>query len=218
MFENIPGSQRPTVVQRRGLERVEAILDTAVALLTEQGYEGATLKAIGERAGIPIASLYHYFSDRHQVDAELAQRHLRALDARLSEAVADGAGLSSLRDAVDAVIDPYLAYFREHPDFVQLWFAGRSPTLAAMARAFDEAQAKRFWGFLLDRSLIRADTPEFVAQLAFEAGNRLFDVAFRVSPTGDDTTIDEARRLLTAYLKTYEAQPSVVRRPKQRKR
>ena len=214
VFENIPGSVRPAVVQRRGLERVEAILESAAALLTEQGYEAATLKAIGERAGIPIASLYHYFSDRHQVDAELAQRHLRALDARLSAAVADNTGRHTLRDAIDAVIDPYLAYFREHRDFVQLWFAGRSPTLAAMARAFDEAQAQRFWRFLLDRKLIRADTPELVVQLAFEAGNRLFDVAFRVSPTGDDSTIDEARRLLTAYLETYHPQPFKVRRAK----
>jgi GPH family glycoside/pentoside/hexuronide:cation symporter len=46
------------------------------------------------------------------------------------------------------------------------------------------------------------------------AGNRLFDVAFRVSPTGDDKTIDEARRLLTAYLETYQPQPSKARRPK----
>jgi AcrR family transcriptional regulator len=134
----------------------------------------------------------------------------------LSGAVADSTRLRALRDAIDAVIDPYLAYFREHPDFIQLWFAGRSPTLAAMARAFDEAQARRFWGFLLDRSLIRADTPELVVQLAFEAGNRLFDVAFRLSPTGDDKTIDEARRLLTAYLETYRPQPSKVRRPKQK--
>ena len=214
MFENIPGAARPAVVQRRGLERVEAILESAVALLTEQGYEAATLKAIGERTGIPIASLYHYFSDRHQVDAELAQRHLHALDARLAGAVADGTGLRSLRDAIDAVIDPYLAYFRENRDFIQLWFAGRSPTLTAMARAFDEAQARRFWGFLLDRNLIRADTPELVVQLAFEAGNRLFDVAFRLSPTGDDTTIDEARRLLTAYLETYKPQPPNARLPK----
>lgn len=193
---------RSTVVQRRGLERVQAILDAAEELLGKQGYEAATLKAIGERAGIPTASLYHYFSDRHQVDAELVQRHLRELDARLSDAAND-TKRRTLRQAIDAIVDPYLVYFREHPDFVQLWFAGRSPALSETARAFDEAQAKRFWGMLVDRRLVRADTPQLVVQLAFEAGNRLFDVAFRLSPTGDDTAIDEARRLLTAYLETY---------------
>ncbi len=202
----------PAVVQRRGIERVQAILDAAAALLTEQGYEAATLKAIGERAGIPTASLYHYFPDRHQVDAALAQRHLGELDTQISASVT-ASKLKTLSAAVDAVVDPYLTYFREHPDFVQLWFASRTPGLSELALEFDEFQAKQFWHLLIDQKLIRSDTPELVVQLAFEAGNRLFDVAFRRSPTGDDTAIDEARRLLTAYLGTYPPKASKARRP-----
>lgn len=180
---------------------MQAILDAAESLLEEQGYEAATLKAISDRAGIPIASVYHYFADRHQVDAELVQRHLSDLDGRLAEL--NDSKFRSLRGAVDALIDAYLHYFRKHPGFVQLWFAGRSAILTELARAFDESQAKRFWELLIDRNLIRADTPEFAVQLAFEAGWRLFDVAFRLAPAGDDTTINETRRLVTAYLETY---------------
>jgi AcrR family transcriptional regulator len=199
-----PAGARTTVVQRRGIERVQAIVDAAETLLSEQGYEAATLKAIGERAGIPTASLYHYFADRHQVEVELILRHLRELDARIA-AAQNKTRVRSLRTAIDAAIDPYLGYFREHPGFIQLWFARRNPTLTEMARAFDESQAKQFWRFLIDQGLIRGNTPEHVVQLAFEAGNRLFDVAFRLSPKGDNATIDELRRLLTAYLQTYAA-------------
>jgi len=81
VFENKSGRQasaRPAVVQRRGVERVHAILDAAETLLAEQGCAAATLKAIGEQAGIPTASLYHYFADRSQVDAELVRRQVRA--------------------------------------------------------------------------------------------------------------------------------------------
>ena len=201
----------PTAVQRRGIERVQAILDAAAALLTEQGYEAATLKAIGERAGIPTASLYHYFPDRHQVDAALAQRHLRELDGQISSSV-HASKLRTLSEAVDAIVDPYLIYFREHPDFVQLWFASRTPGLNELALEFDEFQAKQYWQLLIDKKLIRSDTPELVAQMAFEAGNRLFDVAFRRLPTGDDVAIDEARRLLTAYLGTYAPKATKARR------
>jgi AcrR family transcriptional regulator len=199
-----PAGARTTVVQRRGIERVQAIVDAAETLLSEQGYEAATLKAIGERAGIPTASLYHYFADRHQVEVELILRHLRELDARIA-AAQNKTRVRSLRTAIDAAIDPYLGYFREHPGFIQLWFARRNPTLTEMARAFDESQAKQFWRFLIDQGLIRGNTPEHVVHLAFEAGNRLFDVAFRLSPKGDNATIDELRRLLTAYLQTYAA-------------
>jgi AcrR family transcriptional regulator len=196
-------SPRPVTVQRRRVERVNAILDAAEELLGEQGYEAATLKAIGERAGIPTASVYHYFADRHEVDIELMQRHRRELDERVAASL-DKPKPRSLRKAVDAIIDPLLAYYREHPSVVELWFTGRrNAALGEVAHDWDETQAHQVWQLLVERQLLRADTPEVVLRLAFEAGDRLFDVAFRRSPTGDDAIIDEARRLITAYLGTY---------------
>ncbi|MFF8380667.1 TetR/AcrR family transcriptional regulator [Streptomyces sp. NPDC015661] len=184
------------------MERRKAILDAAEALLAEQGYEAATLKAIGERAGIPVASMYHYFPDRHQVDVELLQRHTEALEDRIVASL-ERPGADALPEAVDSVVTPILDYFREHPSCTELWFRGRSEAIDDMVRAFDEAQAVRLWHVLIARGRIRPDTPVLVIQLAFEAGSRLFDVAFRRSPTGDDATMAEARRLVTAYLQTY---------------
>jgi hypothetical protein len=54
---------------------------------------------------------------------------------------------------------------------------------------FDESQAKRFWRFLIKQNLVGADTPQLVVQLAFDVGNRLFDVAFERSPEAYDATI-----------------------------
>lgn len=206
MFENKPASQapaRPAPVQRRGVERVEALLNAAESLLSEQGYEAATLKAIGERAGVPTASVYHYFGDRHDVEAELLRRHLEVLNERVNAALSNSP-LRTLRDGVDAIIDPMLAYFRERPSAFQLWFAGRHEKLIELVRAFDEAGARLLWRLLIERGLLPADTPELVLQLAFEAGDKLFDVAFRYSPDGDDATIEELRRMVTAYLETYQ--------------
>jgi AcrR family transcriptional regulator len=196
---------RGAVVQRRGVERTQAILDAAEMLLAEQGYAAATLKAIGVQAGIPTASLYHYFADRSQVEAELVRRHVAALNERFTTALNDSKA-RSLGVAVDAAIDPLLTYFREHPSFIQLWFVGRTSTLSELARVLDESWADRFWRFVVDRELVRADTPRFIVQLAFEVGDRLFDVAFQRSATGDDAVIGEARRLITAYLQTYAPQ------------
>lgn len=71
------------------------------------------------------ASLCHYFAGRHQVGAELVQRHLTEVDARLTAAL-NNPKLRTLHDTIDGAIDPYLAYFRKHPDFIQLWVAGRN--------------------------------------------------------------------------------------------
>ncbi|OHU80714.1 TetR/AcrR family transcriptional regulator [Mycobacteroides chelonae] len=199
-----PSTTRSTAVQRRGIERVQAILDAAEELHSEQGYSAATLKAIGERAGIPTASLYHYFADRHRVDAALLERHLTALNESVRSAIQDRPP-RTLREAVEASVNPLLAYFRAHPSLVQLWFVGRDAT-RGLSPSPDAAWAEQLWRLLLDAELIRAETPVLVLQLAFEAGDRLFDVAFQRSPTGDEATIDELRRMVTAYLQTYAPQ------------
>ncbi|WP_433682083.1 TetR/AcrR family transcriptional regulator [Nocardia sp. CA-119907] len=195
-------SARKTAVQRRGLARRKAILDAAEELLGAEGYESATLKAISDRTGIPPASMYHYFADRHQVEVELLQGHLRDLDTRIA-ANLDLPRDLTLRDAVSVVIDTMLAYFREYPSCIELWFAGRHQKLTQLVQTFDDAKAEQLWHLLIREELLLADTPLLVVQLAFEADSRLFDVAFRHSRTGDEATIEESRRLVTAYLATY---------------
>jgi len=71
---------------------------------------------------------------------------------------------------------------------------GIPPTAAATARPYVTDSTSK---------LIDEHTPQFVTRLAFEVGERPFGVAFQRSPTGDDTTIDEGRRMLAAYLATF---------------
>lgn len=184
------------------MERVQAILTAAESLLAEQGYAAATLKAIGEHAGIPTASLYHYFADRRQVEAQLVSRHVATLNEQLAARL-NSTKVRTVADGVNAAIDLLIGYFRDNPSFVQLWFTGRNSTLRELAHEFDQSWAEQLWRFLIDQKLLHAKTPLSVVELAFEAGDRLFDVAFQQSPQGNDATVDETRRLITAYLQTY---------------
>nr|WP_268967822.1 hypothetical protein [Mycobacteroides chelonae] len=111
-----------------------------------------------------------------------------------------------MTEAVDAIVGPMFAYFRTHPSAVQLWFAGRDSTLSQLSHTFDESWAQQLWSFLVERGFIMEDTPALVVRLAFEAGDRVFDVAFQRSPKGDDETVVELRRMVTAYLQTYAPQ------------
>ncbi|WOX20774.1 TetR/AcrR family transcriptional regulator [Streptomyces solicathayae] len=216
MVENPVTSQlasRPAPVQRRGVLRAQAILDAAEQILAEEGYEASTLGAIGKRAGIPTPSVYHYFADRNEVDAALLERHSRDIDALVAEA-ADDPELGTLREVIDALVDPQIAYCREHPGVVELWYApGRSPMLVELEEAWGRAQAERLWRYLRERELIAEDTPLLAVEVAYEAADRIFGVAFQRSETGDQATVDEARRLMTAYLETYAPEaPKTSRR------
>lgn len=203
MIEFQAPARPDAVLQKRGVERVQAILDAGESILSEQGYEAATLKAIGERAGIPLASVYHYFADRHQVDLAILQRHLQALDGQVTKAF-DTREIATLADGINAVIEPMLNYFRTHPSCVELWFSHqRNQSLTELVQRYDDATALMLWELALDRDFLRADTPLLVMELAFEAGSRLFDAAFRRSPQGDGAIIAEAHRMVEAYLGTY---------------
>ncbi|RMI30223.1 TetR/AcrR family transcriptional regulator [Nocardia stercoris] len=192
-------------LQRRGVERVQAILDAAEAILGEDGYEAATLKAVGERAGIPTASVYHYFADRHQVDTQLLLRHINNVNVAVRDSLSRLDSAPTARAIVDAVIDPTVSYFRTHPSAVELWFRRTAADADANAvQTYDDETAAYVHSLAVSLGILRESTPVLVMQTAFEVGNSLFDVAFRRSPrTGDDDTLDEARLMLSLYFEAY---------------
>ncbi len=51
----------------RGEKTRQTIIDAATAIIIEQGKKGLTTRAICERAGIGKGSLYHHFTDTHQI-------------------------------------------------------------------------------------------------------------------------------------------------------
>jgi AcrR family transcriptional regulator len=50
--------------QKRSQERVERILDAAVFVFDEVGFEAATMNAIASRCNTAIGSLYQFFPDK----------------------------------------------------------------------------------------------------------------------------------------------------------
>src|ERR1044071_1729982 len=60
------------------------ILNAALDLLAERGYEKTTMRAIAEKAGVSLGNAYHYFrSKEHLVQAFYARTHEEHLAASL---------------------------------------------------------------------------------------------------------------------------------------
>src|SRR4029450_5762363 len=76
--------KRPS--QRRSRETVEAPVDACTGLLPELGYAGTTTNHIAERAGVNIASLYEYFPGKDAIVAQVAERLVERVLARLADA------------------------------------------------------------------------------------------------------------------------------------
>lgn len=66
-------------VQKRGQQRVDAILDAAEAVFSEMGVEAGTTNAIAERAGASVGSLYHFFANKEAILQALTLRYAESM-------------------------------------------------------------------------------------------------------------------------------------------
>jgi AcrR family transcriptional regulator len=65
---------------KRGESSRAVILQTALDLFQERGYEATTMRAIAERAGVSLGSSYHYFPSKEHLVLEF-YRHTHVLHA-----------------------------------------------------------------------------------------------------------------------------------------
>ncbi len=69
-----PNQLRPSR-RKRGIERYELLLDAAAAVLGQRPNEDISLAQIAENAGVPLASVYHFFPNRNAALEALASRY-----------------------------------------------------------------------------------------------------------------------------------------------
>ncbi|MFF1545737.1 TetR family transcriptional regulator [Streptomyces sp. NPDC058291] len=192
-------SLRRAPVQRRSAERLTRILDACAGLLDEVGYDALTTRAVAERAGVPIGSVYRFFGNKRQMADALAQRNLERYAERVTERLRE-AGRGDWRAAMDAVLDEYLAMKRTAPGFSLVDFGNQIPVGARHAEP-NHRVADRLTDLLADY-LVRTPDDDLrrTFLIAVETADTLVQLAFRVDPQGDPRVIDEIRELLRAYL------------------
>ncbi|MER5384875.1 TetR family transcriptional regulator [Streptomyces sp. NBC_00647] len=192
-------SLRRAPVQRRSAERLTRILDACADLLDEVGYDGLSTRAVAQRAGVPIGSVYRFFGNKRAMADALAQRNLELYAERVTQRLREGDG-GDWRAAMDAVLDEYLAMKRTAPGFSLVDFGNQIPVGARHAEP-NTRVADRLTDLLsgyLDRAPDEDLRRSFL--IAVETADTLVHLAFRVAPEGDERIIEETRELLRAYL------------------
>ncbi|MCZ4118163.1 TetR/AcrR family transcriptional regulator [Streptomyces sp. H39-S7] len=189
---------RRTPVQQRSTERLGRILDACAELLDEAGYESLSTRAVAVRAGVPIGSVYRFFSNKRAMADALAQRNLDRYLERVTARLAGPEGDASLPldVVVEVVVDEYIAMKGTTPGFelVDFGIPGESEPNLHVADRLLELLAGR----------LGLDPADAYARLTFvisvEAADALLQLAFRTDPAGDPAVIAETKRLLRAYL------------------
>lgn len=190
---------RRAPVQQRSAERLARILDACAELLDETGYEQLSTRAVALRAGVPIGSVYRFFSNKRALTDALAHRNLDSYAERITGRLAV-IPATDWRSAIDAVLDEYLAMKRSVAGFALVDFGSVAPE-EDPANAANQRVAGRL-AELLAAHLGGAPDEDLsrTVLVCVEAADALLQLAFRTDPSGDRAIVAETRIMLRAYL------------------
>lgn len=209
---------RRVPVQRRSAERLGRILDACAELLDETGYEELSTRAVAERAGVPIGSVYRFFDNKRAMAEALARRNLDQYVARIEArlgAPGDALSRGDWRAVMDVVVDEYLAMKRGAPGFGLVEFGMPVPATAPADQP-NHLVAGRMYDLLTAHLHLdgdgdgdgdgggtgegRAGRLRVAVLLAVETADALLKLAFRADPAGDPVIVAETKEMLRGYL------------------
>jgi AcrR family transcriptional regulator len=103
--------------------RREQILGTAAKLFAELGYADADTQLLAEKLGVGKGTIYRYFPSKQEVFLAAADRAMHMLHEQVDSSVKD---IVDPLDRIATAIRAYLAFFAEHPEFVELLMQERA--------------------------------------------------------------------------------------------
>jgi len=115
----------------------QTLIDVSVDVITRQGLDALSLRALATRAGVSSGAPYHHFADRGQLLAAIAQDGFERLhQAMLHEGSAHPADPIA---RLSAIAQAYVQFAVAHPGHFRVMFrdnspAGRNPALSAASR------------------------------------------------------------------------------------
>ncbi|WP_454198245.1 TetR/AcrR family transcriptional regulator [Nocardia sp. Marseille-Q1738] len=190
-------------VQQRSRERVQRILDAALRIVTTEGADAATVRSVAERAGVPAATVYQFFTNRDAIFEQLLARELARLDSELEESLATARPHPDIAAAVEAFFAFHGRHYMSHPDFLALYYASRhNEALRDDIRKHLGRLTDLLYRHLISTGLLAPGTSRRVVEVAVELGDHVFEVAHQRGEEGDALT-DEGRIAITRYLQVY---------------
>jgi AcrR family transcriptional regulator len=190
--------------QARARERLGRILDAARSELESRPIAEVTIEGIALRAGVPVGSVYQYFSSKSALLAAVAEAVMAEADAESARLLAECRSLP-WRDGLDRIIRATLELLRRSPDYCALLRGMRfTPEFAAVTHASNERVADLMSlhpGFGR-AGISRAQALE-ICRTAVTAVNALQDRALADEGLDFESAIVECQRLAKGYLATY---------------
>lgn len=174
-----PLARRAIPAQARSTVTVEKILTAATSVLAERGLQGLNTNAVAARAGINVATLYHYFPDKVAILAELFRRDQNRRHEYFITRIAELPDVEDISAWLTSLIHSLVDHRRKVPTTAVLRQACRTvPQLLAM----EEEEMDRvidMFGKVVRRRFrhLSPNRARYAARVLMESGVALLDRA-----------------------------------------
>ena len=119
--------------QELGARSRAAILDAALQLMSETGYDGASVAKIAQTSGLPASSIYWHFGSKAGILAAVMERGAEAFFSTTQELTEPATKGQSPLELLRSRFQQARRSAEEHPEFLRLLF------LLILANPSDEA-------------------------------------------------------------------------------
>ncbi|MEL0437201.1 TetR/AcrR family transcriptional regulator [Phycobacter sp. K97] len=201
-----PLKTRETPKQVRAVRRIHLILNTTAHLLSETPLQSITTTMIANEAGIPVSSIYRYFSDVTHVLNELYLQSAQELRDRIVEIADDRQTWPAWKDRVHQIILSQRNHIQNNPHYAPLLMHFVSQRTAVAA---EDQQREYVTDFLEMRWKQGLDgfhdgDPRVVAQTVLQIAVTMEDlIAAQSTLFHADVFAKETLTVLTSYLSNY---------------
>jgi AcrR family transcriptional regulator len=189
--------------QPRSRATVSVILDAAIRVLDQDGWEALTTSRVAQVAGVSVGTLYQYFAHREAIVEALQNRELERAGQML-EGLLKASRLESDRELARAVVEGLFALYRAAPALHRvLAVEGLRLSPPGAVLAFDARSVGLVKAFLdVSKSRLRPMNLEAAAFVIYQSVRASMLAYFLEGPAGvdDAALVDELTELVVRYL------------------
>lgn len=162
------------------------LIEAALELFEERGYDDTGVKDIAERAGVTKTTFFRQFADKREVLSAGQEEHSVLMAEAIASAPATASPLRAVEAALLALAETFPLERRE--------FAARVQAVTATHDELQERAGLKYAGYAasMRTALVDRGVPETTAAVAADLGLLAFRTAFARWTDGDDDATLEA--------------------------
>lgn len=189
-------------IQGRSQQTVEDILHAASRLLITGGAKEISTNAIAAEAGLSIGAVYRFFPDKQAIIDAIAVKHVQQFQ-RSAVLVLASLGTFKGPDFVSGLIDHFVEFLEQRPDFRAIAFGGHISEATRAAHSLPDSAGVNVLKKFMLKSLHATDRSalDIKLKMAVETGERLIEFAFNQKSEEERLkVIAELKLMLASYL------------------